>query len=311
MTFDFDTPVNRRGTDSTKWHIPDNELPMWVADMDFRTAPAVEHAILDRAAHGVFGYTVFPDAWYDAHINWWKERHGFAIDRSWLRFCVGVLPAVTTAIRALTKEGERVAILSPNYNAFFGLIENNRRIAAEIPMIPGNLPDGSPAYSLDWDRIEQTLAENDVKLFLFCNPQNPTGKIWERETMAKLGALCRGNGVTVLSDEIHSDIAAPGKQVTPFAAVNDVNRDITATFLAPTKAFNLMGLHTAAVCIANPELRQKICDPLGDLANPNVFACPAAIAAYTEGGEWLDQMNTYVRANRTGRRIISETSCRR
>jgi cystathionine beta-lyase len=297
MVFDFDTPVSRRGTDSVKWDVGENELPMWVADMDFKTAPAVEKAVLERAAHGVFGYTTFPEKWYDAYIGWWRDRHGFEMKKEWLHFAVGVIPAVSCAVRALSEKGDKVAILTPNYGSFFGLIEGNGRVTAEVPMI-ADRENGRMSYRIDWDLLEKTLADPETKLMIFCSPQNPTGKIWEAETMAQIGALCRRYGVTVLSDEIHSDIVSPGKRCLPFAAVNEGNLSVTATFISPTKSFNIMSLRTAAVCAADPELRKKIFSALGDLAGTNAFSAPAAIAAFTEGGEWLDALNVYIRGNK-------------
>ncbi|MCR5682003.1 MAG: PatB family C-S lyase [Clostridiales bacterium] len=297
MTFDFDTPVNRRGTDSAKWNVPPTELPMWVADMDFKTAPAVEEAILRRAAEGVFGYTTFPDAWYDAYIGWWRDRHDFSIEREWLGFAVGVIPAISTAVRVLSEPGDRVAMLTPIYSAFPAIVEGNGRRTAEVPMIRSS-ENGRPVYRIDWDALEAALAAADTPLMIFCSPQNPTGQIWDRETMAKIGELCRAHGVTVLSDEIHSDIVMPGKRCLPFAAASGTNLALTATFLSPTKAFNIMGLKTAAVCAADPDLRKRILSSLGDLAGANVFAAPAAIAAFTEGSEWLDAVCGYIFENK-------------
>ncbi len=297
MTFDFDTPVNRRGTDSAKWNVGPTELPMWVADMDFRTAPAVEKAILDRASEGVFGYTTFPDAWYGAYIRWWRERHDFAIEREWLGFAVGVIPALSTAVRVLSEPGDRVVMLTPIYSAFPAIVEGNGRKTAEVPMLR-SYESGRPVYSIDWDALEDALSAEHTPLLIFCNPQNPTGQLWDRRTMARIGEICRAHGVTVLSDEIHSDIAMPGKRCLPFAAASENNLAVTATFLSPTKAFNLMGLKTAAVCAADPELRGKILSALGDLAGANVFAAPAAVAAFTEGGEWLDAVCDYIFQNK-------------
>ena len=299
MRFDFDTPVARRGTDSAKWDIGENELPMWVADMDFKTAPCVELAVMERAAHGVFGYNIFPDeAWRSAYADWWRIRHGFDMKKEWLAFAMGVIPAVSASIRALSDKGDRVVILTPGYSSFFHIIENNRRVCAEVPMLLGRDEHGL-RYDIDWDALEAALSDPSAKLMIFCNPQNPTGKIWERETMARIGELCKAYGVIVLSDEIHSDIAAPGKRVTPFAAVNGTNLALTATYLSPTKAFNIMSLRTAAVCAADPELRGRITGSFGDIAGTNVFSGPAAVAAFSrEGGAWLDELNAYIRANK-------------
>ncbi len=300
MTFDFDTPFDRRGTWSEKWDVADGELPMWVADMDFRTSPDVIRAVEERAAHGIFGYTFLPEEWADSYVNWWKERHGFNLERDWLVFTTGVIPAVSTAVRKLTTPAEKVAVLTPVYNIFFNSILNNGRVPLEIPLRRTDGENGRPAYEIDWDALEKGLCDPQTTLMIVCNPHNPTGKMWEADTLARIGSLCRQYGVTVLSDEIHCDVADPGKGYVPFASVNEVNRSISVTCVAPTKAFNLAGLHTAAVFAADPFLRHKMRRGLNtdEVGEGGTFAYLSAIAAFTRGGEWLDAMNAYVRANK-------------
>ena len=300
MTYDFETVTDRRGTWSEKWNVAEGELPMWVADMDFRTAPEIIRAIGERAAHGIFGYSYQPDEWADAYVNWWESRHGFRMERDWLVFTTGVIPAVATAVRKLTTPAEKVAVLTPNYNIFFSTILNNGRVPAEIPMALGTDGEGRPSYSVDWDALEAGLADPQTTLLIFCNPHNPTGQIWNAGTLGRVGALCKKHGVTVLSDEIHCDIADPGKGYVPFASVNEVNRSISITCLAPTKAFNLAGMHSAAVVAADPFLRHKMWRGLNtdEVGEGGTFAFTAAIAAFTEGGEWLDQLNVRIRANK-------------
>ena len=300
MTYDFESVVDRRGTWSEKWDVAEGELPMWVADMDFRTAPEIVRAIQERAAHGIFGYTCQPDEWADAYVNWWRERHGFAMERDWLVFTTGVIPAVSTAVRKLTTPAEKVAVLTPIYNTFFNSILNNDRVPMEIPLARHADGEGRPVYSIDWDAFEAGLADPQTTLLIFCNPHNPTGMIWDADTLARVGALCKKHGVTVLSDEIHCDIADPGCGYVPFASVNEVNREISVTCLAPTKAFNLAGMHTAAVMAADPFLRHKMWRGLNtdEVGEGGTFAFTAAIAAFTEGGEWLNQLNVRIRANK-------------
>ena len=300
MTYDFDTVTDRRGTWSEKWNVAEGELPMWVADMDFRTAPEIIRAIEERAAHGIFGYTYEPAEWADAYVNWWERRHGFRMERDWLVFTTGVIPALSTAVRKLTTPAEKVAVLTLVYNIFFSTILNNGRVPLEIPLRCDRDGEGRPAYSVDWEAFESGLADPQTTLLIFCNPHNPIGKIWDAPTLARVGALCKKYGVTVLSDEIHCDIADPGKGYVPFASVNDCNRQISVTCLAPTKAFNLAGMHTAAVMAADPFLRHKMWRGLNtdEVGEGGTFAFTAAVAAFTEGGEWLDQMNAYVRANK-------------
>ncbi len=297
--FDFDTPIERRGTGSIKWDVKEGELPMWVADMDFRTAPAVCEAAAKVAAHGIYGYTDVDDAWRGAYSAWWTARHGWPLSPDWLVFTTGVIPAVSTAVRRLTAPAEKVAVLTPVYNIFFNCIMNNGRVPYEVPLSCSRR-EGKLFYAIDFDVLEEALADPQTSLLLFCNPHNPVGKIWDRETLAMVGALCEKHGVTVLSDEIHCDVARSGKAYVPFASVNEVNAKITVTCVAPTKAFNCAGMHTAAVVCADPVLRHRMRRALNtdEVGEPGAFAVPVAVAAFTEGGEWLDAMNEYVFANR-------------
>ncbi len=297
--FDFDTPVDRRGTGSIKWDIRDGELPMWVADMDFRTAPAIRKAVERAAAHGIYGYTDIDDAWREAYSHWWTTRHGWKLSPDWLVFTTGVIPAISTAVRKLTSPAEKIAVLTPVYNIFFNCILNNGRVPYEVPLSCSRR-EGKLFYFIDFDALEEALADPQTSMLLFCNPHNPVGKIWDRETLAMVGALCEKHGVTVLSDEIHCDITRPGKAYVPFASVNEVNAKITVTCVAPTKAFNCAGTHTAAVVCEDPFLRHKMWRGLNtdEVGEPGTFAVPVAVAAFNEGGEWLDGMNEVVFANR-------------
>ena len=216
MTYDFDRITDRRHTDSLKWDVAANELPMWVADMDFETAPAIKEAIEARAAHGIYGYTILPDAWYDAYIGWWQNRHGFTMERDWLIFCTGVVPAISSIVRKLTTPAEKVLVMTPVYNIFFNSIRNNGREILECP-----LHFDGQSYSVDLAELEQKLADPQTTLMLLCNPHNPIGKIWDRETLAAIGTLCRRHHVTVVADEIHCDLTTPGCDYVPFASVSE------------------------------------------------------------------------------------------
>ena len=296
MDFCFDCPVDRRNTGSLKWDVQDGELPMWVADMDFQTAPAVREAIRARAEHGVFGYAIVPEEWYQAYISWWKDRHGFTMDHDWLIFCTGVVPAISSMVRKLTTPAEKVLLMTPVYNIFFNSILNNGRQALESRL----LYDGTE-YRIDFEDLERKLADPQTTLMLLCNPHNPIGKIWNRETLERIGTLCRKHHVVVVSDEIHCDLTAPGRDYVPFASVSEDCRDNSVTCIAPTKAFNIAGLQTAAVSIPNPVLRHKVWRGLNtdEVAEPNAFAVDAAIAAFTKGGEWLDALRAYIEDNKT------------
>ena len=298
--YDFDTPVKRRGTDSIKWAVKDAELPMWVADMDFMTAPCITDAIKKRAEHGVFGYTDVNDEWYDAYINWWDRRHGFKMDKEWLMFCTGVIPAISSTVRKLTTPNENVIIQTPVYNIFFNSIVNNGCRVLENELI---YKDG--VYSMDLDDLEKKMSDPQTNLMILCNPQNPAGKIWSAEDLSRIGELAMRHGVTVISDEIHCDITKPGKGYVPFASVSDACREVSVTCIAPTKAFSIPGVQTAAICVPNVHLRNKVRRAINtdEVAEPNVFAHHAAVAAFNEGAEWLDEMREYVFDNR---RICNE-----
>ena len=296
MGFDFDLPYDRRGTGAVKWdELPDGGLPMWIADMDFPTAPAVSKAIEERASHHVYGYTDINVEWRAAYAGWWEKRHGFSMDPEKLIFSTGVIPTISSSVRRLTSPGEKVLILTPVYNIFYNSIINNGRFVLECPLAY----DGEE-YSIDWDDLEKGLSDPQTSMMLLCNPANPVGKIWDRETLARIGELCSAYGVVVVSDEIHCDITAPGKGYVPFASASPVCAGISVTCVAPTKCFNIAGIGTSAAYAEDPVLRHKVWRQLNtdECGEPNVFAIPAAVAAFTEGGEWLDSMREYVFKNR-------------
>ena len=295
MTYDFDTPTERRNTNSLKWDVAEGELPMWVADMDFQTAPEIREAIMKRAEHGIFGYSVIPDAWYEAYIQWWKMRHGYTMERDWLIFCTGVVPAISSIVRKLTTPAEKVLIQTPVYNIFFNSILNNGRQVLESPL----RYDGKE-YRIDFADLEEKLSDPQTALMILCNPHNPTGKIWDRQTLEKIGALCSRHHVTVVSDEIHCDLTDPGESYVPFASVSETCRQISITCMAPTKAFNLAGLQTAAVSVPDEVLRHKVWRALNtdEAAEPNAFAVEAAVAAFTRGADWLDALRDYLYENK-------------
>lgn len=295
MKYNFDEIVDRHGTRCLKWDLFDSKLPMWIADMDFKTAPAVVEALEKRAAHGVFGYTFIDDEWYDAIINWWKTRHHFEIQKEWLIFCTGVVPAISSIVRKLTTPAENVLVQTPVYNMFFNSIVNNGRNVLESPLI---YEDG--AYHIDFEDLEKQLANPQTSLMILCNPHNPVGKIWDKETLAKIGHLCAKYHVIVVSDEIHCDIVKPGCEYVPFASVSEECRENSVTCIAPTKAFNIAGLQTAAVYASNEAIRHKVWRGLNtdEVAEPNAFAIDAAVAAFTQGGPWLDELCAYLWENR-------------
>lgn len=295
MTYDFDTVNDRRSEFSMKWDVNDGELPMWVADMDFKTAPEITEAIVKRAEHGIFGYTDVPARWKNAVISWYKKRHSLTIEYDSLMFSTGVVAAISSIVRKLTTPNENVVLLTPVYNIFFNSIINNGCKALECPLIY----DGEK-YEINWTDFEEKLSDKQTTLFILCNPHNPTGVIWDRETLAKIGALCKKYHVTVISDEIHCDITDPGYNYVPFASVNDVCKYNSITCIAPTKTFNLAGLQTSAVYVPDEYLFHKVWRALNtdEVAEPNVFAMTASIAAYEHGEKWLDELREYLYLNK-------------
>ena len=322
MKYDFDTVTDRRGTASLKWDVAEGELPMWVADMDFKTAPEIIETIKKRVDHGIFGYSVIPGEWYDAYIHWWGKRHNYVIGADELIFCTGVVPAISSIVRKLTTPNENVVILTPVYNIFFNSIINNGARVLECPLVyhPGAKVDGltkdetkagnnnhenrageaAEGYSIDFDDLEKKLADPQTSLLIFCNPHNPVGRIWSREELASVGRLCKEYGVTVISDEIHCDLTRPGTEYIPFTSASEECADICIQCIAPTKTFNIAGLQTAAVCVNNKFLRHKVWRALNtdEVAEPNAFATAATIAAFEKGGSWLDELREYVFENR-------------
>jgi cystathionine beta-lyase len=293
--YDFDTPIDRHNTNSLKWDLKENVLPMWVADMDFQTAPEIIEELQKRVAHGVFGYSLIPEEWADAYIGWWERRHHFKMEKDWLVFCTGVIPALSSCVRKLTTPAENVVVMSPVYNHFYSGILNNGRNVVESRLL---YEDGS--YSIDFADLEEKLADPQSTLMILCNPHNPIGKIWDKETLEKIGNLCAKHHVVVISDEIHCDLTVPGTEYIPFASVSDVCRDNSITCIAPTKCFNMAGLQTAAVSIPNPQLRHKVWRALNtdEVAEPSAFAVQAAVAAFTKGENWLNELNAYLAKNR-------------
>lgn len=295
MLYDFDRINNRRDTNSLKWDVEENELPMWVADMDFQTVPAVTEALKQRVQTGIFGYSVIPNTWKEAIQRWWRRRHHFSIEKDWIIFCTGVIPAVTCAVKRLTNVGDQVLVQTPVYDIFFHSIENHGRHVLE-----SQLKYDGENYSIDFVDLEEKLSHPLTTMMILCNPHNPTGNIWSREDLMKIGELCVKHHVVVVSDEIHCDLTDPGYEYIPFASVSESCAGNSVTCISASKAFNLAGLQSAAVIIPEEALRQKMERGLNsdEIAEPNVFAIEAAIAAYTQGEEWLNELRIYLEKNK-------------
>ncbi len=295
MKFDFDRPNERRNTNSLKWGVAEHELPMWVADMDFQTAPVVIEALEQRVQTGIFGYSVVPDSWKEAILSWWSKRHHFSIEKEWIIFCTGVVPAITCAIKRFTNVGDNVLVQTPVYNIFFNSIENHGRHVME-----SKLKYDGEQYRIDFEDLEEKLSHPLTTMMILCNPHNPIGKIWSKEDLKKIGELCVKHHVVVLSDEIHCDLTEPGYEYIPFALVSDVCKRNSITCISASKTFNLAGLQSAAVVIPDEALRQKMERGLNsdEIAEPNVFAVDAVIAAFTKGEDWLDELRIYLSENK-------------
>lgn len=297
---DFDRLTDRRGTYSYKWNVNKGELPMWVADMDFETSPAVRDAIVKRAEHGIFGYSDAPSELFSAVSAYWERRHGFKIPTEWMIYSTGIVPAISSVVRRLTHPGESVLIQAPVYNIFYNSILNNGRKVLSSDLIYNN---GS--YSIDYSDLEEKLSRPTTTLFILCNPHNPVGKVWTREELQRIGALCKKHGVTVLSDEIHCDFVKPDMAYTPFASVSEECQEISVSCISASKTFNIAGLSAAFAVVGNPNLRYQVFRGINndEVGEPAAFSVPACLAAFTDSDEWVDALVEYVFENK---RIASE-----
>lgn len=296
MKYNFDEIIPRRGTNSVKWDsAPDADvLPMWVADMDFHVAPSITEALQRRVAHGIFGYTRVPDTYYESVIRWFKHRHGWDIQKNWIIYTSGVVPAVSAIIKALTRPGDKVLVQTPVYNCFFSSIRNNGCEVASSPLIP----DGD-TWRMDYEDLEQQASDERTKLLLLCNPHNPAGRVWTREELARAGEICLRHGVIVVADEIHCELVFPGHTYTPFASLSEVFLRHSVTCVSPSKGFNIAGLQIANIIAPDEEIRRKIdrAININEVCDVNPFGVIATMAAYDKGEEWLTQLLEYLKGN--------------
>ncbi len=291
----FDKEINRANTNSIKWDTASNELPMWVADMDFETAPEILNALAKRVSHGVFGYTKLPDEWYTTIIKWYYNRYNFKFDKENLLFSPGVIGSISTVIRATTKENDKVMVMTPVYNTFYDTIDATKRTIVEH-----KLTYSDNKYSLNITKFQEDISYYNPQILILCNPHNPLGKIWSKQELTDIGKICKENNVLVISDEIHGDLVLNDSKYTPFASINETNKQNSVTCIAPTKTFNLAGLQTSSMIIFNDKLNQLISDKLyaDGVMLSNVFGIEASIAAYKYGEKWLDHLIEYLRINK-------------
>lgn len=295
MHYNFSKLTNRFNSNSLKWDVLKDELPMWVADMDFETAPEIIEAIRKKVELGIFGYTIVPEEYYTSIIEWWSKRHKFNMEKEWILFCAGVVPAISSIVRKMTDIGDNVLVQSPVYNIFYNSIFNNaRNILSSDLCFDGN------KYYIDFDDLESKLSNPLTTLMILCNPHNPIGKVWDRETLEKIGQLCLKHNVLVLSDEIHCDLVLGNKVYTPFASLSKEISQNSITCIAPTKSFNIAGIQTSSIVIPNEDIRKKVNRGINtdEIAEPNAFAIEAAIAAFTKGEHWLKELTQYLRDNK-------------
>lgn len=291
----FDKITNRLNTNSIKWSGDENELPMWVADMDFEAPEEVSNALIERAAHKIYGYCDIPSEWNEAIVNWRLKRYNHKIDKDDLLYCTSVIASISSTVRKITSPGENIVIQTPVYNIFYNCILNNGRNVLESPLV---YKDG--VYSIDFKDLEEKLSNKQTSMMILCNPHNPIGRAWSKEELAKIGELCHKYNVVLLADEIHCDLVDPSLVYTPFSSVNEVCKNISITCSSPTKTFNLAGLHTSYIYISNPYLKHKVWRAINtdEVAEANIFAITGATAAFTYGGAWLDELREYIYQNK-------------
>lgn len=299
MKYNFDKMINRYNTDSLKWDKTEwlfgekDILPMWVADMDFVSPKPVVDAIIKRAEHGAFGYTVRSNNYFGAFINWMERRHNWTINKRWIRCTPGIMPAISLAIQKFTEPGDKVLIQAPVYHPYPHIVKDNKRELVNSPLL---MKDGK--YEMDYEDLERKI-ESGVKMLLLCNPHNPVGRVWTQEELVKLGDICMRHNVLVLSDEAHCDLIYKGHTHTPFASISNKFSENSITCTAPSKPFNIAGLQISNVIISNDTLRKEFTEAVDalHLGASNTLSITAAESAYRFGDEWLDALIEYVEGN--------------
>ena len=305
-TYNFDKIINRKGTNCLKYDYavergkPADVLPLWVADMDFTVSEEITKSLHAAVDHGIYGYTQPKDAYYNAITNWMEKNHNWKTKREWIMKTPGVVFALGAAVKAFTKPGDAVLIQNPVYYPFTNIIrDNDRRVIDNTLVYEKRVTEGKSQYSIDYEDFERKIVQENIKLFILCNPPNPVGRVWNREELQYLGEICLRHHVIVVSDEIHNDFVYPGFEHTVFANVDPRFAEFTVTCTAPSKTFNLAGLQISNIFISNETLReafQKEIDKTG-YDEPNALGAVACEAAYRGGQEWLDQLRAYLLEN--------------
>ena len=298
MNYNFDEIINRNGTDSVKWDAVESRwgrndlIPMWVADMDFRTAPFVIEALRKRLEHEVLGYTFACKEWSESIVNWVKERHGWTIREEMLTFTPGIVRGLAFVIQCFTQKGDKVMVMPPVYHPFFLVTQKNEREVVFSPLI---LKDGQ--YHIDFNRFRKDV--QGCKLLVLSNPHNPGGRVWTKEELSQIADICYESGTLVISDEIHADLTLPPYKHSTFALISEKARMNSLVFMSPSKAFNMPGLASSYAIIENDELRHRFQTYMeaSEFSEGHLFAYLSVAAAYSHGTEWLDQVIAYIQGN--------------
>ncbi len=294
--YDFVNAPDRSMTDSVKWHVKKGDLPMSIADMDFKTAPEIIAAMKEKISLGVFGYEWPEDDYFNAVADWYEKEHGHRPEQEWLIFTTGVVPAISAVVRRISHIGDNVLVQAPVYNVFYNSIENNGR-----HVLSNDLQFDGSNYTVDWEDLEQKLALPLTTLMIFCNPHNPVGKVWTQAEVQKIADLCFKHHVVLLSDEIHGDLVREGPDYTPAFSVNGPARDNVISLVSPSKTFNVAALHAATAIVPDNNLRAMVNRGLNsdEIAEPNLLAIPGTIAAYEHGHDWLQALIKQLNVNFT------------
>ena len=294
--YDFVNAPDRSTTDSVKWHVKKGDLPMSIADMDFKTAPEIIAAMKEKISLGVFGYEWPEDDYFNAVADWYEKEHGHRPEQEWLIFTTGVVPAISAVVRRISHIGDNVLVQAPVYNVFYNSIENNGR-----HVLSNDLQFDGSNYKINWEDLEQKLALPLTTLMIFCNPHNPVGKVWTQAEVQKIADLCFKHHVVLLSDEIHGDLVREGPDYTPAFSVNGPARDNVISLVSPSKTFNVAALHAATAIVPNNNLRAMVNRGLNsdEVAEPNLLAIPGTIAAYEHGHDWLQALIKQLNVNFT------------
>ncbi len=296
MKYDFDELTDRKGSNSCKWDLDTDPemLPMWVADMDFRTALPIRQAVEKRVADGIFGYPAIPEKYYEAVSGWFERRYGWKIEKEWTICTPGIVPALSAIIKALTSPGEKVIVQGPVYNSFYSTIMNNGCEPLSNPLVRTG-----DSYTMDYQDLEEKASRQDVRLMILCNPHNPAGRVWTREELQKAGEICLRHNVTVIADEIHCDLTYREHKYTPFASISEEFEKRCIVCNSASKTFNIAGLPVSNVICADSTMRTAIETAVrqNEIKEVSFLGIEATVAAYTEGEEWLEQLLEYLNGN--------------